>query len=300
VGEFSMIVYVQGDLFQSPAKVLINPVNTVGVMGKGVAAEFKRFYPGLFETYVRLCKEKRFEVGQLHLYRTPHKWVLNFPIHGHWREPVRVETLEAGLQKFVAVYAEQGITSVSLPVPPGLNWNSEARPLMEAYLDPLPVLIYVHHLDEASTARNTRSIAAWLNSVPHEVSFDKLWRDVLRLLKRKTDYQTEDGTAFTVRQDEKARSRSLVFHVEGEHIFLSESLLSDLWAYVRGAGYCLPGNLPAGLELYAPYLVGLFSHLDYVSPVQLSTNDKIWQTGLHYIPPPQKEAARTVTLRAAL
>ncbi|HEX2618839.1 MAG TPA: macro domain-containing protein, partial [Phototrophicaceae bacterium] len=147
-----MITYVNGDLLQSPAKVLVNPTNTVGVMGRGLAADFKRIYPEMFDQYRTLCETRRLAVGQLHLYRTPHKWVLNFPIKKHWREEVRLDDIEAGLQKFAAIYADQGMTSVSFPaVEMGdteLNWRYKVRPLMEAYLDPLPIMIYIHRVSE--------------------------------------------------------------------------------------------------------------------------------------------------------
>jgi O-acetyl-ADP-ribose deacetylase (regulator of RNase III) len=293
-----MIVYVQSDLFQSPAKVLVNAVNTVGVMGKGIAADFKRFYPRMFEQYVEMCRSKRLTVGGLHIFRTPHKTVLNFPTKKHWRDPSEIEYLEAGLQKFVSVYAEQGITSVSFPMlgtgEGGLNWEKDVRPLMEFYLDPLPFIAYIHHFDDFT--RNTRTVGGWLNGLPQVVSFDKMWRDMLRLIKRKNQFQTEDGTDFAVSQDKKA----LVLSTEDDHLFLSESLLSDFWAYIRGAGYSLPDNFPSGLEANAPFLVSLFSALDYIQPVQLSTNTSNWQTGLHYISPIQKDAVGGESDRTAI
>jgi O-acetyl-ADP-ribose deacetylase (regulator of RNase III) len=74
-----MITYVQGDLFQSSAKVLVNPVNTAGVMGKGLALEFKKRYPAMFEEYRTRCETGKFQAGDLWLYKTPVKWILNFP-----------------------------------------------------------------------------------------------------------------------------------------------------------------------------------------------------------------------------
>ena len=80
-----MITYVVGDLFSS-AKVLVNTVNTVGVMGKGIARDFKRIYPEMFripDTIARTRHVRR--LGKLWLYKTPHKWILNFPTKKHWR-----------------------------------------------------------------------------------------------------------------------------------------------------------------------------------------------------------------------
>lgn len=292
-----MITYVNGDLLQSPAKVLVNPVNTVGVMGRGLAADFKRIYPEMFEQYHALCSARQLNSGKLHLYRTPHKWILNFPIKKHWRETARLDYLEAGLQKFAVIYAGQGITSASFPLDDdGLDWQRDVRPLVESFLDPLPIMIYIHRGDGLIANRNFRAVTAWLNGTPQAVSFDKVWRDLLRLVKRKTDFQTEDGLAFTVNLDAKARSRSLILGIEGETIFLSESMLSDLWIYIRSAGYSLPDNLPGGMDALSTCLVALLTELDYVQPVSLSVNDEGERTGLHYIPPVQRETGKTVVI----
>jgi hypothetical protein len=249
----------------------------------------------MFDQYQATCRAGRFGVGQLHLYRTAHKWVLNFPIRKHWRDRLQLDTLETGLQRFAAIYAEQGITSASFPAfgmeGDELNWN-EVRPLMEAYLDPLPMIVYIHRIDEQQVQRNARTIGAWLNGMPQAITFDKVWRDLIRLVRRKNTLTTGDGMAFTVTQEEKARSRSLSVRSDEDDFYLSESLLSDLWAYIRVAGYCVPDNLPSGLESYAPYLVALFAQLDYVRPVEISTNYRLWQTGLHYVPLVQREAER--------
>jgi O-acetyl-ADP-ribose deacetylase (regulator of RNase III) len=110
-----MITYVVGDIFRSPAKVLVNTVNTKGIMGKGLAKDFKAIYPEMFRKYQHLCEEKRFDVGQLYLFRTPNKWVLNFPTKRDWKHPSRPQYIEAGLKAFVNGYAKAGITSVAFP-----------------------------------------------------------------------------------------------------------------------------------------------------------------------------------------
>src|SRR5688572_26562315 len=99
-----MLTFVRGNLFESPAKVLVNTVNTVGVMGKGIALSFKQIYPEMFQRYVQLCESGQLDIGKLWLYKTPHKWILNFPTKKNWRAPSRLEYLEAGLRKFVATY----------------------------------------------------------------------------------------------------------------------------------------------------------------------------------------------------
>ena len=80
-----MITYVYGSLFYSPARVLVNPVNTVGAMGAGLARDFKRIYPDMFAEYRELCEHDRFKVGNLFLFQAGHKWILNFPTKNHYR-----------------------------------------------------------------------------------------------------------------------------------------------------------------------------------------------------------------------
>ena len=143
-----MITYVDFSLFDSPAKVLVNTVNTVGVMGKGIAKEFKSIYPEMFTEYQQLCESGRLNVGDLWVYKTPHKWVLNFPTKKHWRSPSKPDYLEAGLKKFSQVYQEARITSISFPQlgcgNGELDWKTESKPLMEKYLKGLPIEIFIH------------------------------------------------------------------------------------------------------------------------------------------------------------
>lgn len=94
-----MIIYTKNNLFKSPAKVLVNTVNTVGVMGKGIALEFKRLYPDMFHQYQRYCENGQLSIGKLWLYKSPTKWILNFPTKQDWRNKSKIEYLEAGLKK---------------------------------------------------------------------------------------------------------------------------------------------------------------------------------------------------------
>jgi O-acetyl-ADP-ribose deacetylase (regulator of RNase III) len=143
-----MITYVDFSLFESPAQVLVNTVNTVGVMGKGIAKEFKNIYPEMFAEYQQLCEKGQLDIGQLWLYKTPHKWILNFPTKKHWRYPSKSEYIEAGLQKFIQIYVDARITSISFPMlgcgNGELDWEAQVRPLMEWYLKELPIQIFIH------------------------------------------------------------------------------------------------------------------------------------------------------------
>lgn len=146
--ESSMIRYVEQNIFESPAQVIVNTVNTVVVMGKGIAKDFKKYYPEMFKEYQRYCEIGALEVGKLWLYKTPNKWVLNFPTKKHWRNPSRLDYIEFGLKKFVDTYKEKGIKSISFPQlgvgNGGLNWELQVKPLMEKYLANLPIDIFIH------------------------------------------------------------------------------------------------------------------------------------------------------------
>lgn len=152
-----MILYVKGDLFQSPAQVLVNTVNTVGVMGKGIALEFKRLFPEMYRRYRDLCEQRQIEIGKLWLYKSPNKWVLNFPTKKHWRYPSRVEYIEAGLQKFVESYGNLDIHSIAFP-PLGcgngqLDFETQAKPLMEKYLRQLPIEVFIYTNRESAVVK---------------------------------------------------------------------------------------------------------------------------------------------------
>lgn len=150
-----MITYTSTDLFSSAAQVLVNAVNTQGVMGKGIAAEFKRRYPEMFAEYRQRCHQGQFDVGQVHLFRSADKWILNFPTKKHWRHPARLEYIEAGLERFVAIYTSEGIQSVAFPMlgcgHGGLDWEEQVQPLMEHYLSDLPIEVSIHLIGRSAS-----------------------------------------------------------------------------------------------------------------------------------------------------
>src|SRR6185369_4326034 len=129
-----MLIYRRTSILQSSAQTLVNTVNCVGVMGKGLAHAFKEREPSMFAAYKRICDEHRLEPGKLWLWRGSANWGLNFPTKVHWRNPSKLEWIEAGLEKFVAAYEAQGITEVSFPKlgcgNGNLDWE-EVRPVME-------------------------------------------------------------------------------------------------------------------------------------------------------------------------
>ncbi len=142
-----MIYYLEGNIFTSPAKVIVNTVNTDGVMGKGIALEFKKKYPEMFDYYKSACESKSLVVGRLLLWYGLDHWVLMFPTKAHWRGVSKIEYIEDGLRKFVEKYMYYGITSIAFPKlgcgNGGLDWR-EVHPLMEKYLKDLPISVYIY------------------------------------------------------------------------------------------------------------------------------------------------------------
>jgi appr-1-p processing domain protein len=142
-----MLKYVEGDLFCSPAQVLVNTVNTVGVMGKGIALEFKKKYPKMFSQYKEQCDKHRMVIGKLMLWYAPDYWILQFPTKEHWRSPSKLEYIEKGLMTFVRKYANYNISSIAFPKlgcgNGELDWN-DVKPLMEKYLKDLPIEVFIY------------------------------------------------------------------------------------------------------------------------------------------------------------
>jgi O-acetyl-ADP-ribose deacetylase (regulator of RNase III) len=142
-----MLIYRRTSLLDSPAQTLVNTVNCVGVMGKGIAREFKEREPTMFVRYKEICDRRELAPGRLWLWRGADSWVLNFPTKMHWRQPSRLEWIEQGLKKFLSTYEDLGIREISFPRLGCGNGNLEwedVRPLMEQYLNRAGIPIYIH------------------------------------------------------------------------------------------------------------------------------------------------------------
>jgi O-acetyl-ADP-ribose deacetylase (regulator of RNase III) len=143
-----MLKTLSGDLFASHAQTLVNAVNCVGVMGKGIALEFKKRYPAMFEDYVARCRLKKVRLGEPYLFRDLGGVViLNFPTKDHWRSPSRLKDIDEGLEYFAEHAADWGVTSVAFPPlgcgNGGLAW-SDVEPLMHRKLGSLPIEIEIY------------------------------------------------------------------------------------------------------------------------------------------------------------
>jgi O-acetyl-ADP-ribose deacetylase (regulator of RNase III) len=106
---------ISGNLFSSKAQALVNTVNCVGVMGKGIALEFRRRFPEMFKEYLQQCSNKEIKPGNVYYYPHKDKLILNFAIKDHWKYPSKIEWVESCLKQFLREYKQKGITSVAFP-----------------------------------------------------------------------------------------------------------------------------------------------------------------------------------------
>lgn len=140
-----MIELMRGDILDTEADALVNTVNCVGVMGKGIALQFKRAFPQNYEAYRKVCKAGEVRLGKMFVFSTgkllPPRFIINFPTKGHWKAKSRAQDIRLGLQDLVAQVRRLKIASIA--VPPlgcgygGLDWD-EVRPLIEEAFAQVP------------------------------------------------------------------------------------------------------------------------------------------------------------------
>lgn len=126
-----MIRFAKGNLLQADAEALVNTVNCVGVMGKGIALQFKKAFPENFKAYVKACKNNSVIPGKMFVVPTGSlfgtKYIINFPTKMHWKENSKIEYLQAGLNDLVAIIKQLNVQSIAIPPlgcgNGGLDWN---------------------------------------------------------------------------------------------------------------------------------------------------------------------------------
>ncbi|MGN0507313.1 MAG: macro domain-containing protein [Lachnospiraceae bacterium] len=266
-----MITYVKGDMFSSPAKIIVNAVNTVGVMGKGVALEFKKRYPDMFINYQKLCENKKLEIGRLFLWRKSEKWVLLFPTKQHWRNPSKLEYIESGLQKFVENWDKLGAESVAFPRlgcgNGGLDWL-EVKPLMEKYLKPIPMQIYVYvdkYNDPVPEHETVSEIEKWLAGETELTGYE--------VFKARLKHFFESGK-------EKLSEDASIQYQDGflciEDMKLDDEQVCNLWNFVRDAGIVSVADIPYEYHSIAERFLEMLKYLNYVTGVIVSPD------GIHF------------------
>jgi len=287
-----MILYVKGNLLQSPAQVLVNTVNTVGVMGRGIALEFKHLFPEMYRQYRGLCERGQFEIGMLWLYKSPNKWVLNFPTKEHWRNPSRVEYVEAGLQKFVDSYADLGIHSIAFPALGCgnglLDFETQVKPLLEEYLRQLPIEVFIYPGQKSAFVEhlNPGEMKKWLRSEPTNLPFAEVWDDLIQLLGERDSFETiARKRPFVARISQDPLGVEIV--AAKQRYYIQYETLVAFWQQLRTHGFSMRHIAP-GIDRQMSYLISIFAVLDYVTPVHVADSydrlQKAAVTGLQVLP----------------
>ncbi len=151
-----MIHFVTGDILAQDAEALVNPVNCVGAMGRGLALQFKKAYPLNFRAYERACRHGGIKPGHMFVFetgsRTNPRFIVNFPTKRHWRDKSRIEDIEMGLEQLAMIIHERNARSVAVPALGaglgGLAW-SEVHPRIRkalGYLENVEITVFEPHL----------------------------------------------------------------------------------------------------------------------------------------------------------
>ena len=231
-----MLTYIEGDLFSSPAQVLVNTVNTVGVMGKGIALEFKKRYPEMFETYKKQCDKHNLTIGRLMLWYAPDHWILQFPTKEHWRNPSKLEYIEKGLMAFVRKYADYNITSIAFPKlgcgNGELNWT-DVKAVMEKYLKDIPIDVYIYlgkyEKEQKPEHRSQIEMDEWMKQNARDLSFTGVKDAIMYQTRIIPILMKVDETEWKVFWQQ---GENLVFESASEKVELSEEKVHITWDYI--------------------------------------------------------------------
>ena len=262
-----MIQYIEGSIFDSPAQVIVNTVNTVGVMGKGIALSFKQHYPRMFERYRSACEKHQLTIGKLMLIYEPDHWILLFPTKENWRNPSKYEYIEKGLRKFVDTYSEKNIRSIAFPRlgcgNGALPWD-EVKKLMEKYLKNLPIDVYIYlgtYPDEQPEHKQPEKTLSWLKENAKDMSFDGIRDDIqlattvipipLQIREKTYDISYQKGLIF------KAQA--------GDEYFVSEDKFFNIWDRIRKQSVFSVTDSTFEETL----VLSLLYHLGYLSKIKL-------------------------------
>lgn len=262
-----MITYVKGDIFSSPSQIIVNTVNTVGVMGKGIALEFKNKYPDMFQRYKTLCEEEKFDIGNLILWKSSEKWVLLFPTKKHWRSPSKIEYIEEGLKKVVENWDKLGTSSIAFPKlgcgNGGLTWE-EVRPLMEKYLNPLPlqILVYVDTYNNVKhECENVIEIEKWLSGEAILEGYEKFRIQMRNCIAYDNEVELSSGKYFMKEEN------GIIYINENS---VDEKLICGFWNWVKDIGIIVPKDIPVEFEGISDVMLSIMHKLNYVSEIIIS------------------------------
>lgn len=271
-----MLTYISGDLFASPAHTLVNTVNTVGVMGKGIAVTFKKLYPDMFAAYQEACRNDQLAIGSLFLWRTPQKWVLNFPTKTDWKRPSKLEYIEAGLRSFVANYTRMGIRSVAFP-PLGcgngeLNFENDVQPLMHRYLEALPIDVFIYRPLDVGVKPEQHDITAmraWLQQDPRSMPASEVWHDLADHFAERREFASVSGRARLAAVYDAERNAIRVEQGGRGHWLRCEDI-EETWNTLRAFGIITRHEVATRSQGLATLTMALLAELRYIARVEWS------------------------------
>ena len=265
-----MITFIKGDIFNSPAQVITNTVNTEGVMGKGIALAFKKRFPGMYEAYKRKCESGEFNVGNLMLYKEKNKWILLFPTKKEWRKNSKMEYIESGLAKLADNWDKLGIHSIALPKlgcgNGGLEWR-EVKALMIKYLSRIPIDVYIYtdeYKDKAVVPDNISELEKWGRGELELEGYDLFKHNVINELNDKRRVILPEGHFCELDDDDNVV-------IDGEKVMESEIIWA--WNFVRNSKVVSKEDIEKkGEECLYPILE-LMIVLHYASRIYASKDD---------------------------
>ncbi|MBY6003287.1 macro domain-containing protein [Salipiger bermudensis] len=224
-----MLTYKRTSLFDANTQTLVNTVNCVGVMGKGIAKAFKQREPSMFKAYKDVCEKKLLEPGKLWLWRGSEQWILNFPTKKHWRSPSRFEWIEAGLEKFVETYEDQGVTDIAFPKLGCGNGNLEWRdvkPLMESYLSELPIPVFIHDFTvDVGLPEHLEHLASQVRTTVKDLSFPSFMLALEKIAKVAPKLRVDDTKEFEL----KFNDGTLEIKSKNQDWIFGEDDLRGIW-----------------------------------------------------------------------
>ena len=124
-----MIQFTTGDILRADAEALVNTVNCVGIMGRGIALQFRNAFPANFKAYEAACARREVQPGRMFVFETHKldnpKFIINFPTKRHWRGKSRMEDIESGLSALVTEIRDRSIRSIAVPAPWKRPWGTQ-------------------------------------------------------------------------------------------------------------------------------------------------------------------------------
>ena len=273
-----MIHYIKGNLFTSNAKVIVNTVNTVGVMGKGIAADFKKIYPDMFNEYKLQCEDGTIDIGKLSLYKTPNKWILNFPTKKHWRSPSTVEYIEKGLKQLVRDAIKLQITDIAMPKlgcgNGGLDWEIQVKPIIEKYLKKAPINVSIYDFDKNIIPEHLKQkdIEQWLQSDPDTLTFSLFFEDLKEEYKVNTLFPTKkllNSNEFEINYN--SEEKYFLLQSKNSSFILSKDDIKTMFYMLKTIGKLCENDIYSELQVYRREIFDFLSVLPYI----LKNEDKI-------------------------